>query len=255
MAAPEFKAKPKGIKGNIVRAVFNKIRPEPTPRDKALSKYPKDSPAFDTQRKLEDRMDAQKTSLSAAERAKVLKNQLKMEAARRQGAPPLQRRQAPAPTPAPTLDDKISYFEDQIKQRKLAEAGRPPSNIMEDVAETVASQQPPKSANIRTGVGDPFARAEAEIKYGRNIPQVKQQGTGGASSEATPIIQRPVGQPKKMSKTKKAALGALIGSPALIPAAAYWGSEDEEEEESPQRSWKEGERDKYLKSLWISIKN
>jgi len=402
MAAPEFKAKPKGIKGNIVRAVFNKFRSKPTARDKALSKYPKDSPAFDTQRKLEDRIDAQKTSLSAAERAKVLNNQLKMEAARKQGAPPLQRRQAPATTPTPTptptpapvtrprtepisIDrfDKMlppkefvarqraaygnkvpswqvlkkeaegygfvvpdspkdvvehnrlmnrnlqyrKYKRQEIQKilsgdperakaeildmkrkgvdvdiespmpkhlaastktdelgrmvpdrppiqhsaeknaRLLFEARRKaaaeaaekrlagqPDNLIQDLAETVASQQPPKPASLRMG-GDPFAEAEAQIKFGRNIPQVKRQGTGGASSKTTPTIDRPVGQPKKMSKKKKAALGALIGSPALIPAAAYWGSEDEEEEEPPQRSWKEGERDKYLKSLGISIKN
>ena len=35
----------------------------------------------------------------------------------------------------------------------------------------------------------------------------------------------------------------------------YCSSSEDEEEEPPQRSWKEGERDKYLKSLGISIKN
>ena len=393
MAAPEFKAKPKGIKGNIVRAVFNKFRP-PTPKPTSDYKV-----------------------LSPDERAKVLKDQKDKMDALKQGAPPLRRRPAgyaknmrdedirgtgsaytsptPTPTPAPvkrprtepiSIDrfDKMlppkeflarrervygkkvpswqvlkkeaegygfvvpdspkdvvehnrlmnrnlqfrKYKDQEIQKilsgdperakaeildmkrkgvdvdiespmpkhlaastktdelgrmvpdrppiqhspeknaRLLFEARRKaaaeaaekrlagqPDNLIQDLAETVASQQPPKPASLRMG-GDPFAEAEAQIKFGRNIPKVKRQGTGGASSKATPIIQRNIGQPKKMPIGKKAALAALIGSPALIPAAAYWGSEDEEEEEEPpQRSWKEGERDKYLKSLGISIKN
>ena len=67
-------AKPKG-KAGIIKSIWDLLTP--TPRDKALSKYTKGSPAFDKQRKLEDRIDAQKASLSATERAKVLKDQKK----------------------------------------------------------------------------------------------------------------------------------------------------------------------------------
>ena len=396
MAAPEFKAKPKGIKSNIVRAVFNKFRPKPTPRDKALSKYTKGSPAFDTQRKLEDRIDAQKTSLSAAERAKALKNQLKMEAARKQGAPPLQRRQAPAPTPTPTptpapvkrprtepisIDrfDKMlppkefvarqraaygnkvpswqvlkkeaegygfvvpdspkdvvehnrlmnrnlqyrKYKRQEIQKilsgdperakaeildmkrkgvdvdiespmpkhlaastktdelgrmvpdrppiqhspeknaRLLFEARRKaaaeaaekrlagqPDNLIQDLAETVASQQPPEPAPISLE-GDPFAihRARVNFGVGRGMPpQVKRQGTGGASIKATPTIARLVGQPKKMSKTKKALIGATIASPAAIVGSAYL--DDDEDSESPDlpTGFTQDDYEKYLKA-------
>tara|TARA_R100000152_G_C6758807_1_gene182712 strand:- start:139 stop:1344 length:1206 start_codon:yes stop_codon:yes gene_type:complete len=386
MAAPEFKAKPKGIKGNIVRAVFNKFRPKPKPKPTSDYKV-----------------------LSPKERAKVLKDQKEKMDALKQGAPPLRRRPAgyaknmrdenirgtgsaytsptPTPTPAPvtrprtepiSIDrfDKMlppkefvarqraaygnkvpswqvlkkeaegygfvvpdspkdvvehnrlmnrnlqyrKYKRQEIQKilsgdpervkaeildmkrkgvdvdiespmpkhlaasiktdelgrmvpdrppirhspeknaRLLFEARRKaaaeaaekrlaaqPDNLIQDLAETVASQQPPEPASLRMG-GDPFAEAEAQIKFGRNIPQVKRQGTGGASSKATPIIQRPVGQPKKMSKTKKALIGATIASPAAIVGSAYL--DDDEDSESPDlpKGFTQDDYEKYLKA-------
>ena len=151
----------------------------------------------------------------------------------------------------------------RAKQKRADEAARMTTDQYDEAAELLReiNPTPTPSAPIRTEVADPFAKIAAEVKFGKPQPtkvetkkRVIQDNYPRSQASLAEAQAMRVGQPTKLSKKKKLALAALIGSPALIPAAAYWGSKDEEEE-PPQRAWNEGEMDKYLKAQGISVKN
>ena len=152
--------------------------------------------------------------------------------------------------PEPTIkkdQGKIAddLFEARLRRREAEKASRLPDDVVDNMVEIYQQDLPKPTAPITMG-GDPFKDAESMVKYG--LPKVFVQGTGGSRSAATPTIDRLVGQPKKMSKTKKALIGAAIASPAAIVGSAYLG--DDEDSKSPDlpKGFTQDDYEKYLKA-------
>jgi hypothetical protein len=168
--------------------------------------------------------------------------------------------------PEPTIKKDQGKIVDEViaaraAQQRADEVARMTTGQYDDAAELLRKINPPKtptaSLTMPGGSGSGLARAQSSVDLGiasqvrANVIKANLPRTQASLAEAQAMR---VGQPKPTSLKKKILLGALIGSPALVPAAAYWGSKDEEEE-PPQRAWKDGEMDKYLKAQGISVKN